>query len=81
LDLRLAITEAREEQFRFSAEQLLLLCYHFDPQAGSYVMFAMNFMRAGGVLVVLLIAAMILRLRRIEKARGTLANQELVGLQ
>ncbi len=81
LDLRLAIAEAREEKFSFSTEQLLLLCYHFDPQAGSYVMFAMNFMRAGGAVVVLLIAFMIYRLRRMEKARGTLTNQELVGLR
>lgn len=81
LDLRLALAEAREEKFAFSTEQLLLLCYHFDPQAGSYVMFAMNFMRAGGVLVILAIAFMIFRLKRMEKARGVLSNQELVGLQ
>lgn len=81
LDLRLALAEAREEKFALNTEQLLLLCYHFDPQAGSYVMFAMNFMRAGGVLVVLAIAFMIYRFRRMEKARGLLPNQELVGLQ
>ncbi len=81
LDLRLALAEAKEEKFSFSTEQLLLLCYHFDPKAGSYVMFAMNFMRAGGVLIVLLIAWMVFRLRRMEKARGALSNQELVGLR
>lgn len=81
LDLRLALAEAKEEKFSFSTEQLLLLCYHFDPQAGSYVMFAMNFMRAGGVLIVMVIAWMFFRLRRMEKARGTLSNQELVGLR
>lgn len=79
LDLRLALTEAKEEKFSFSTEQLLLLCYHYDPQSGSYVMFAMNFMRAGGALVVLLIGLMIYRLRRAEKAKGRLSNQELVG--
>jgi protein SCO1/2 len=79
LDLRLGLAEAKEEKFSFSAEQLLLLCYHYDPAAGSYVMFAMNFMRAGGMLVVLLIAFMIYRLRRTEKSRGNLSNQELVS--
>ncbi|MDZ7638163.1 MAG: SCO family protein [Bryobacterales bacterium] len=79
LDLRLGLAEAKEEKFSFSAEQLLLLCYHYDPAAGSYVMFAMNFMRGGGVLVVLLIAFMIFRLRRHEKSRGKLSNQELVS--
>lgn len=81
LDLRLAMAEAKEEKFSFSTEQLLLLCYHFDPQSGSYVMFAMNFMRAGGVLVVLLIVWMLVRFRRMEKARGSLSNQELVGMR
>jgi protein SCO1 len=81
LDLRLALAEAREEKFAFSTEQLLLLCYHFDPQSGSYVMFAMNFMRAGGVLIVLLIAWMILRLRRSERSRGSVRDQELVGIR
>lgn len=79
LDLRLALAEAKEEKFSFSAEQLLLLCYHYDPAAGSYVVFAMNFMRAGGVLVVLLLAWMIYRLRRMERSRGNLSNQELVS--
>jgi protein SCO1 len=81
LDLRLALAEAREEKFAFSTEQLLLLCYHFDPQSGSYVMFAMNFMRAGGALVVLLMAWMIFRLRRAERARLTVREQELVGIR
>jgi protein SCO1 len=78
LDLRLALAEAKQEKFSFSAEQLLLLCYHYDPAAGSYVVFAMNFMRAGGVLVVLAIAFMIFRFRRMERLRGNLSNQELV---
>lgn len=79
LDLRLALAEAKQEKFSFSAEQLLLLCYHYDPAAGSYVVFAMNFMRAGGVLVILAIAFMIFRLRRMERLRGNLSNQELVS--
>jgi len=81
LDLRLALAEAKEEKFSFSTEQLLLLCYHYDPQVGSYVMFAMNFMRAGGFLVMCFIAWMVFRLRRMEKARASLANQELVGIR
>ncbi len=38
-----------------AVEKILLFCYHYDPQAGGYVLFATNFMRAGGVLTVLLI--------------------------
>jgi protein SCO1/2 len=81
LDLRLSLAEAKEEKFSFNTEQLLLLCYHFDPQSGSYVMFAMNFMRAGGVLIVLVIVWMLIRYRRMEKAKGALANQQLVEIR
>jgi protein SCO1/2 len=40
----------------------LLFCYHYDPQAGGYVLFATNLMRAGGVLTVLLIGFFIWRM-------------------
>lgn len=65
-DLRLALTEAGESRFKFSTDQLLLLCFHYDPQAKSYVLFATNFMRAGGVLIVLLLGLILFRFWRRE---------------
>lgn len=78
LDLRLSLAEAKQEHFSLSAEQLMLLCYHYDPAVGSYVTFAMTFMRVGSILGVLLIAFMIFRLRRYEKLRSRSPRQELV---
>lgn len=78
LDLRLSLAEAKQEHFSFSAEQLLLLCYHYDPSVGSYVTFAMTFMRVGSLLVILAIAFMIFRLRRHEKYIAKLPKQEPV---
>lgn len=63
-DLRLALTEASESKFRFSVDQLLLYCFHYDPQARGYVLFARNFMRAGGVLTMLALGVVLWRMWR-----------------
>ena len=69
-DLRLALVEASEGKFKATVDQLLLFCFHYDPQARSYVPFATNFMRAGGVLVVLILGLALARLWRKERARA-----------
>jgi protein SCO1/2 len=73
-DLRLALTEASEGKFKLSVDQLLLFCFHYDPAARSYVPFAANIMRGGGVLVMLILGFVLLRLWRAERhpiAKGT----------
>jgi protein SCO1/2 len=73
-DLRLALVEASEGKFKATVDQLLLFCFHYDPQARSYVPFATNIMRAGGLLVVLVLGGALARLwlreRRYAAARG-----------
>jgi protein SCO1/2 len=76
-DLRLALTEAAEGKFGMSIERLLLFCFHYDPQAKSYVPFAANFMRAGGALVVLVMGFVLFRLWRRE--RMMVSTQNLVS--
>jgi protein SCO1 len=66
-DMRLALTEASEGKFSLSVDRLLLFCYHYDPTARSYVPFAANVMRAGGVLAVLMMAAFLGALWRQER--------------
>lgn len=65
-DLRLALTEASESKFSLSTDRILLYCFHYDPQAHGYVLFATNIMRAGGVLTVLILGFVLLRLWRRE---------------
>ena len=48
-DLRLAIAEAGEGKVGSTAEQILLYCFHYDADAGRYVIAASNLMRAGGL--------------------------------
>jgi protein SCO1 len=68
-DVRFALAEASEGRSTLSIEKILLFCYHYDPQTGSYVLFATNFMRAGGALTVLIIAFFLVRLFREERRR------------
>ena len=66
-DLRLALTEASESKLGISFDRFLLYCFHYDPQAKSYVIFATNIMRAGGVLIVLVLGFTIWHLFKQEK--------------
>lgn len=66
-DLRLALAEASASKSVLSADRLLLFCFHYDPQARGYVLFAANFMRTGGAIVVLSLAAFLARQWRRER--------------
>lgn len=51
-DLRLALVEASKGRIGSLADQVLLLCFHYDPEAGRYNFAIMRAIRAGGVLTV-----------------------------
>jgi protein SCO1/2 len=65
-DIRFALSEASESRFVLSTDRILLYCFHYDPHAHGYVLFASNLMRAGGVLTVLILALILFRLWRKE---------------
>lgn len=71
-DLRLALTEAGEGRLGTWGDQLLLLCYHYDPKTGQYGSLISWLLRLGGGVTVLLgvgwIGIALLRERR--SARG-----------
>jgi protein SCO1/2 len=52
-DLRLALIEASEEKIGNVVDQLLLLCYHYDPKAGRYTATVRNLVRGGAVITLL----------------------------
>lgn len=66
-DIRFALTEASESRFVLSTDRILLYCFHYDPQAHGYVLFASNLMRAGGALTVLILSLVLFRLWRRER--------------
>ena len=71
-DLRLALVEASENRIGTTTDQLLLLCYHYDPATGKYSRTAMNVVRAGGIVTVCGLAGFIIVMLRRERWRRRL---------
>jgi protein SCO1/2 len=59
-DLRFALMEASQGKIGNTLDKILLFCYHYDPDAKGYVVFAGNVMRAGGVITVLIIGTVLI---------------------
>lgn len=70
-DLRLGLVEAADGKIGSAVDQFLLFCFHYDPATGSYSTVALNFVRAGGALTVVLLGSFIfLMLRRERRGRA-----------
>jgi protein SCO1/2 len=52
-DLRLGLVEASASTIGSPVDQVLLLCYHYDPQTGKYGVVIMSVLRLAGVATVL----------------------------
>jgi len=68
-DLRLGLVEASHNRIGTPVDTLMLYCYHYDPATGKYGAVVMNIMRVAGVLTLILIAGLLLILRRIGRRR------------
>jgi protein SCO1/2 len=55
-DFRMSILEASEGKVGNTIDKIILYCYHYDPDAGGYVIFAGNVMRLGGSLTLAILA-------------------------
>lgn len=67
-DLRLALVEASKGQIGSWADQLLLLCFHYDPMTGKYGFVIMNVLRISAFLTAFGMALAVLWMLRQEKA-------------
>ncbi|MEZ6097774.1 MAG: SCO family protein [Pirellulaceae bacterium] len=64
-DLRLALVQASGGQVGTATDQVLLLCYHYDPTTGKYGLAIMNLLRLAGLATVLgMGTAIIVMIRR-----------------
>jgi protein SCO1 len=68
-DLRLGLVEASQNQIGSTVDQLMLYCYHYDPETGKYGAVVMNMIRLGGVITVFCIGLLLLVLRKRNSAR------------
>ena len=57
--LRLSLVEASQGKIGTSLDQILLICLHWDPNDGKYSWAAMNLMRVGGVLTMMVLGGAI----------------------
>jgi protein SCO1/2 len=78
-DLRLGLLEASEGRHITTVEQIILYCYHYDPQGGKYVLVARRVMQVGGglVAVVLFTVLAILWARELRKKRDDEAADKI----
>jgi protein SCO1/2 len=63
-ELRLALVESGEGRIGSVIDELLLYCFHYDPEAGRYGAVIMNLIRLGGVVTLAVMAGFILLSRR-----------------
>jgi protein SCO1 len=73
-DLRLALLDASEGKALSIGDKIVLFCYRYDPNAKGYVLFARNFMKGSGVVVVAGLALLMGGLWRKEFKRRDVAR-------
>jgi protein SCO1/2 len=73
-ELRLALVESGQGKIGSAIDELLLYCFHYNPESGRYGLIVMNVIRLGGLVTVLAMGGFILLMRRRE-VRGPLATR------
>jgi protein SCO1/2 len=68
--LRLSLVEASQNKIGSAMDQILLFCFHYDQHAGKYTLAAMNLMRLGGAVTVLVLICTLVPLYRRESRRS-----------
>ncbi len=68
-DVRKALVEASEGKVGTTVDRVLLYCFRYDPAANSYVPHAVNLMKLGGLLTVLVLGGMLVFFWRRERRR------------
>jgi protein SCO1 len=69
-DVRLGLVEASQGRIGSPVDQILLYCYHYDPEAGKYTASVLNFVRLGGGLIVLGLGVLGIAMWRRERRRA-----------
>jgi protein SCO1 len=75
-DLRFALVEASGNKLGTVVDQVLLLCYHYDPTTGKYGTLALRAVRIGGVVTVLaFLTFLFVSLRQERRAQASIPNR------
>jgi len=63
-DLRLGLVDASQNKIGNVVDELLLYCYHYDPEKGKYSATIMRVMRLGGVVTMLFLGTFLFLMMR-----------------
>ena len=63
-ELRMALVESGQGRIGSAIDELLLFCYHYDPETGRYGAAVMNLVRLGGILTLGALATFFVMMRR-----------------
>lgn len=69
-DLRLALADSSKNRIGNLVDQVLLLCYHYDPVTGKYGLAISAVMKIAGVATLLVLGGYLLRMFRLEQIRS-----------
>ncbi len=69
-DLRLGLVEAAANKVGTAVDQVLLLCYQYDPASGEYTLFILNIVRWIGALTVVIIGGFLLLMFRRDRSKS-----------
>lgn len=80
--VRLSMLEASKGKVGNVIDKLILYCFHYDPKANKYTLAAFNMMRAGGVLILLVMGAFLvpfwMRTRKESTAAKAVGDTDIV---
>jgi protein SCO1/2 len=69
-DIKLSLRDAADGKIGSFLEQILLSCFHYDPDSQRYGVYIMGVMRLGGIVTVLLLGGFLLMYFRQERKRS-----------
>ena len=86
--VRLSLVESSNGEIGTPMDQILLFCFRYDPESGSYAAFARNLMKVGGVGIVVVLAVFLFVMirrerqvsRRLESAESHQVPAGIAGL-
>jgi protein SCO1/2 len=73
-DLRLGLVEASRNKIGSPVDQILLYCFHYDPNTGKYSAIVMNIVRLAGALTLLIFVPILVWFWRREWRAGQIAT-------
>ena len=79
-DLRLGLVESSAGRIGSLVDQVLLLCYHYDPLTGKYGLAIAGVMRTAGLLTVIVLGSFLVVMYRRERRRPKLMRGDVLTL-